>query len=166
MELLSPAPKGRITWEVPGWVDVEVVVEEVLVVLVVVDEDAVVDFVVDDEEGVVVAIEVELVKVLVVEEVDAEVLVVEEVDAEVLELVDLLDAADEDVEVPVWVLWRSVVVEEGWKSTLVAKAPARRTRVMPAISTTVPNGRARPGDFLPGILSLVPARGRTFSACR
>jgi hypothetical protein len=119
IELLSPTPKGRITWAVPGWVDVEDVAAELVVVLldawVVVNEEDVVEVVkvveVDEEDVVVAVLDVELAKVLVVEEADADVL--------------------------------ELVVDEGWRSTLVANAPARRTSVTPAISTTVPSRPTR-----------------------
>jgi hypothetical protein len=161
IELLSPTPRGRITWTVPGWDEAEVVAEEVEVVVldvrVVVDDEgvvAVVEVVKVDEEGVVV-LDVELVKALVVEEVEAE----------VLGLIDALDPV-EDAEVLVWVLECSVVVDEGCKNTLLANAPARRTSAMPAMSATVPSRPTRRGDFLPDNLSLVPVRGEPFSACR
>jgi hypothetical protein len=73
-ELLSPTPKGRVTWAVPGWVDVEVVVAELVVALLDVWD------VVDEEEMVEVARVVEI-------DVDAD------------ELVDALDPVDDDAEV-------------------------------------------------------------------
>jgi hypothetical protein len=145
-EMLSPTPKGRTTWTVPGWVDVEVAAEEVEVavldVRVVVDDEVVVEVVeLDKVEEVVVVLDVELAKALVVEEVEAE----------VLGLVDALDPV-EDVEVLVWVFECSVVVDEGWKNTLLANAPARMTSAMPAMSTTVQSRPARPRDLLPYIV--------------
>jgi hypothetical protein len=142
-EVLSPTPRGRITWNVPGWVDVEVVEELVTVVLdvrVVVDEEDVVEVRVVD--------------------VDGEDVVVEGVDADVLEVIEARDPAEEDVEVLVWVLECSVVVEEGWKRTLVANAPATRTSVRPAMTTTVPSRPTKPRGPLSDILSLVLGRWR------
>src|SRR5882762_9985553 len=112
-ELLSPTPRGRTTWAVRGWVDEEVVVEEMAVLLEVWD-------VVDEEE-----------------------VVVEEEDADALELVDALDSVGEEVEVTVCVPECSVVVDEDWKRMLAVKAPATRTSVRPAMSTTIPSRPTR-----------------------
>jgi hypothetical protein len=94
---------------------------------------------VDEDEAPVDVLDVELVGALVVEEV---------VEALVCEL-----------ECP-------VVVDEAWKSTLVASTPARRTSAIPVMSTSVQSRPAGPGDLLLDILSLVPGRGEPFSACR
>jgi hypothetical protein len=105
----------------------------------------------DKVEEVVVVLDVELVKALVVEEVEAE----------VLGLVDALDPV-EDVEVLVWVFECSVVVDEGWKNTLLANAPARMTSAIPAMSTTVQSRPARPRDPLPYIVPRPRSRASPF----
>ena len=128
-------------------------VEVVLDVGAVVDDEEVVELVeVDEDDAPVEVLDVELVRVLVVEEVDAD----------VVGAVDALEPGDEFVEVLVWALECSVVVEEGWKSTSVASTPARRTSVIPAMSTSVQSRPARPRDLLPYILSLVLGRGELF----
>jgi hypothetical protein len=154
MELLSPTPRGRITWTVPGWVEAEVVVEVEVVVLdvwaVEDDEGAVEEVEVDEDEAPVDILDVELVGALVVEEVDVD----------VLGPVEALNPVDEVVEAVVCELECPVVVDEGWKSTSVASTPARRTSAIPDMSTSVQSRPARPGDLLLDILSLVLGRWR------
>jgi len=132
-------------------------VEVVLDFGAVVDDEEVVELVeVDEDDTPVDVLDVELVRVLVVEEVDAD----------VIGAVDAREPGDEFVEVRVWALECSVVVEEGWKSTSVASTPARRTSAIPVMSASVQSRPAGPGDLLLDILSLVPGRGEPFSACR
>ena len=164
-----------MTWTVPGWV--EAVVEDVVVaddVLVVVDDEV---------------LELVLGALLVVEDEDVVVKEVDEVKTEVVELVaeaelddrvetpvwdmlliDVLSPSEDDVGVPVRVdavvgalLLRSFP-GAGWRRTSAANAPARRTRVIPAMRANVVSRPARPGDLLARIFSLVVGGVRPLSS--
>jgi len=159
---------------VPGWVEVavlEVVVS--LVVDVLVDVRVEVVLPTEDEEllaDVVLVVEEALVEELeIVAEVDDGGWV--EVEPKDALLIDVLSPADEEVEGPICVDVEGCVLlvvgisDAGWRNTSAASVPARRMRVIPAISATVENRPQRPADFLACIVSIIVGRVRALSAC-
>ncbi len=167
---LFPTSTGRTIWTVPGWVEVVVVVVEMVLVEEVVAElvELLEVVLVDVVLLVGVAVDVVTAEVLVsegVEEVvDVRELVVEADVAWVLEevarlvLIDVLSPSDEEVGVVTCVddADRVLLVvdasEVGWRIRSAANAPARRRRTSPAIRATVESRPATPGDFLASIL--------------
>jgi hypothetical protein len=168
-DALSPTPRGRRTWTVPGWVDVElvlVVVVDVLEVLVVV---VVEERVFVEEVDVVVEV-LEVVEVVGVVAVDLRVVVDDVDEASVAEEEVLVDVTvceallvDEEVEYPVELL-SPVVVDEGCDRTSAASAPPRMTSDTPAMIAAAPSFAAMPADFL-ACNSRGPLPLRPLSAC-